>query len=77
MSTKREQLTVDQEIEKLIKKLCGEFQTRLARIIERNTKRVLREQAVQLKTATRSTKPVTKPVAKPVTKVHKLKLIQI
>lgn len=60
---KQEQLTVDQEINKLVEKLTSDFQSRLIKIVDRHTKRALREQATQLKTASRSTK------SKPTTEV--------
>lgn len=55
--SRQSQPTVEQEISKLVEKLSSDFQTKLVKIIDRHTKRVLREQATQLKTATRSTKP--------------------
>ena len=53
--SKKQQLSVEEEIEKLVDKLTDDFKTKLVKIVGRHEKKLLRDQASQLKAATKTT----------------------
>ena len=66
----RAELSTEQEIDRLVDKLAEDFKKRLHKLVERHTKKQLREQSSQLKTintasSARAPKTKKEPIVKP------------
>jgi hypothetical protein len=52
----KQQLTVDEEMNRLVEKMADDFKFKLSRLFSKYQKKSLKEQAVQLRTSTQTTR---------------------